>query len=148
MNGTNYEVPHCGAFSTPHSHPSWAQIFASGSCFHIPLACAPPLMKAWAWVRNCEISSICFQMSPGILPTELSSPTCCAKWGPCSCILFSCCIHSESFSSSLNASTTSPCSLQVSTSHVGLGGLGVTCSPRDTMFAGSNPTEVDGFFRT
>ena len=33
MNGTNYEVPHCGAFSTPHSHPSWAQIFASGSCF-------------------------------------------------------------------------------------------------------------------
>ena len=26
MNGTNYEVPHCGAFSTPHSHPSWAQI--------------------------------------------------------------------------------------------------------------------------
>ena len=38
MNGTNYEVPHCGAFSTPHSHPSWAQIFASGSCFQIPLA--------------------------------------------------------------------------------------------------------------
>ena len=31
MNGTNYEVPHCGAFSTPYSHPSWAQIFASGS---------------------------------------------------------------------------------------------------------------------
>jgi len=26
MNGTNYEVHHCGAFSTPHSHPSWAQI--------------------------------------------------------------------------------------------------------------------------
>ena len=20
MNATNYEVPHCGAFSTPHSH--------------------------------------------------------------------------------------------------------------------------------
>ena len=38
MNGTNYEVPDCGAFSTPHSHPSWAQIFASGSCFQIPLA--------------------------------------------------------------------------------------------------------------
>ena len=38
MNGTNYEVPHCGAFSTPHSHPSWAQIFASGSCFQMPLA--------------------------------------------------------------------------------------------------------------
>ena len=28
MNSTNYEVPHCWAFSTPHSHPSWAQIFA------------------------------------------------------------------------------------------------------------------------
>ena len=28
---------------------------------------------------------------------------------------------------------------------VGHGGLGVTCSPRDPMFAGSNPTEVDGF---
>ena len=29
---------------------------------------------------------------------------------------------------------------------VGLGGLGVTCSPRDPRFAGSNPTEVVGFF--
>ena len=38
MNGTNYEVPRCGAFSPPHSHPSWAQKFASGSCFQIPLA--------------------------------------------------------------------------------------------------------------
>ena len=27
MNDTNYEVPHCGAFSTPYSHPSWAYIF-------------------------------------------------------------------------------------------------------------------------
>ena len=27
----------------------------------------------------------------------------------------------------------------------GLGGLGVTCSLRDPMFAGSNATEVDGF---
>ena len=26
MNGTNYEVPRCGDFSTPHSHPSRAQI--------------------------------------------------------------------------------------------------------------------------
>ena len=26
VNGTNYEVPHCGAFFTPHSHPSWIQI--------------------------------------------------------------------------------------------------------------------------
>ena len=29
---------------------------------------------------------------------------------------------------------------------VGLGGLGVTCSPRDPKLAGSNPAEVDGFF--
>ena len=30
---------------------------------------------------------------------------------------------------------------------VGLGGLRVTCSPRDPGFAGSNPAEVDGFFQ-
>ena len=41
MNGTNYEVPHCGAFFSPHSHPSWVQIFASESCFQIPLAWIP-----------------------------------------------------------------------------------------------------------
>jgi hypothetical protein len=53
VNGTNYEVPYCGAFSTPHSHPSLefivklhkqkenilveygAQIFASGTYFQI-----------------------------------------------------------------------------------------------------------------
>ena len=29
---------------------------------------------------------------------------------------------------------------------VGLGGLGVTCSPRDPRFASWNPAEVDGFF--
>ena len=29
---------------------------------------------------------------------------------------------------------------------VGFGGLGITCSPRDPRFAGSNPIEVDGFF--
>ena len=28
-----------------------------------------------------------------------------------------------------------------------LGGLGVTCSPRDPRFAGSNPAEVEGFFQ-
>ena len=28
-----------------------------------------------------------------------------------------------------------------------IGGLGVTCYPRDLKFAGSNPTEVDGFFQ-
>ena len=26
-------------------------------------------------------------------------------------------------------------------------GLGITCSPRDPRFAGSNPAEVDGFFQ-
>ena len=31
---------------------------------------------------------------------------------------------------------------------VGLGGLGITCSPRDPRFAGSNPVEVGGFFKT
>ena len=30
---------------------------------------------------------------------------------------------------------------------VGLGGLGVTCSPRDPCFAGSNPAEIDGFIQ-
>ena len=30
---------------------------------------------------------------------------------------------------------------------VDLGGLGITCSPRDPRFAGSNPTVVDGFFQ-
>ena len=30
---------------------------------------------------------------------------------------------------------------------VGLGGLGVTYSPRDPRFAGSNPAEVDWFFQ-
>ena len=29
---------------------------------------------------------------------------------------------------------------------VGIGGLGVTCSPRNPRFAGSNPAEVDGSF--
>ena len=31
---------------------------------------------------------------------------------------------------------------------VGLGGLGVTCSPQDPRFAGSNPAEVMDFFKT
>ena len=31
MNGIIYDVLHCGAISTPHSHPSWAQIFALDS---------------------------------------------------------------------------------------------------------------------
>ena len=36
--------------------------------------------------------------------------------------------------------------LKVTFCVVGLGGLGVTCSPRDPKFAGSNPAEVDAFF--
>ena len=32
-------------------------------------------------------------------------------------------------------------------SHVGLGGLGVTCSPLDPRFADSNPADVDEFFQ-
>ena len=30
---------------------------------------------------------------------------------------------------------------------MGLGGLGVTYTPQDPRFAGSNPAEVDGFFQ-
>ena len=33
----SYQISHCGAFSTSHSHPCWAQIFASGPCFVMPL---------------------------------------------------------------------------------------------------------------
>ena len=36
--------------------------------------------------------------------------------------------------------------LKVICRDVGLSGLGVTCSPWDARFAGSNPAEVDGFF--
>ena len=36
MNGTNYEIPHCRAFTTPHSHPSLTQICASDSIFKYP----------------------------------------------------------------------------------------------------------------
>jgi hypothetical protein len=45
VNGTNYGDPYFEAFSTPHSHPSRAQIFASGTCFQIHLACIPPLTQ-------------------------------------------------------------------------------------------------------
>ena len=33
MNGANLKVPLCGAFFTLHSHPPWAQMFASRFCF-------------------------------------------------------------------------------------------------------------------
>ena len=32
-------------------------------------------------------------------------------------------------------------------SPIGLGDLGVKCSPRDPRFAGLNPAKVDGFFQ-
>ena len=38
------------------------------------------------------------------------------------------------------------CAIIFSIFSVGLGDLGITCSPPDPRFAGSNPTEVDGFF--
>ena len=37
--------------------------------------------------------------------------------------------------------------LQTMDFDVGLGGLGITCSPRDPRFACSIPAEVDGFFQ-
>ena len=36
---------------------------------------------------------------------------------------------------------------QLQVINVGLGGLVVTCFPRDPKFAGSNSTEVEGFFQ-
>ena len=62
MNGTNYEVPHCGAFSTPHSHPSCAQILASGSCFQIPLA--------WIGVSHRHTCVKLFWLQPRILSAD------------------------------------------------------------------------------
>ena len=41
MNSINYEVPHCGAFSTLHSHPSWAQIFTQNIVFKYSLNISP-----------------------------------------------------------------------------------------------------------
>ena len=60
MNGTNYEVPHCEAFSTRHSHPSRAQIFASGTCYQIPLAwIRGPVWRFWTPLfLQCEVFSL------------------------------------------------------------------------------------------
>ena len=66
MNGTNYEVPHCGAFSTPHSHPSWAQKFASGSCFQIPFTWIPPSYYPLKWL------SISLLQGPLILSSHIA----------------------------------------------------------------------------
>ena len=81
MNGTNYEVPHCGAFSTLHSHPSWAQIFASGSCFEIPLACIPLLRlqnnlptyhQGAVYQFYCNSTEIKKSVNPLVKPTGAS----------------------------------------------------------------------------
>jgi hypothetical protein len=47
---------------------------------------------------------------------------------------------------SRSLSHTEQCS-KLNTLAVDLGGLGVTCSPRDPKFAGSNPAEVNEFFQ-
>ena len=40
-----YEIPHYGVFSTLHSHPPWAQIFASRSYFQTP--------TVWCFRKTC-----------------------------------------------------------------------------------------------
>ena len=37
--------------------------------------------------------------------------------------------------------------ISITIDNVDLGGIGITCLPRDPKFAGSNPAEVDGFFQ-
>ena len=44
---SNYEIPHCGAFFSPHSQLSCPQIFSSGSCFQIILKAY--WMKTWLY---------------------------------------------------------------------------------------------------
>ena len=39
------------------------------------------------------------------------------------------------------------CSPRIYVKILDLSGLGVTCSPRDPRFTGSNPSKVDGFFQ-
>ena len=67
MNDTNYGVPHCGAFSTSHFYPTWAKIFASGSCFQIPkwnrkIKLRQILLWDWEWkmsaLRECKQNRI------------------------------------------------------------------------------------------
>ena len=38
MNGTNYEVPHYGVLSIPHSHPSWPKYSPQDPVFKITLS--------------------------------------------------------------------------------------------------------------
>ena len=70
--------------------------------------------------------------------------------GPC----FSCCgrHHNKLTQQSDHMSTPPPVASReglqcFKLKFVGLGGLGVACSPRDSRFAVSNPAEVDGFFQ-
>ena len=51
----NYEVPHCGALSIPHSHHFWAQILVSGSCLKIPLARITPFNVREHVYQTCSI---------------------------------------------------------------------------------------------
>ena len=43
-------IPHCGAFSTPHSHPPWTQIFASGVRY--TKSCEDLIAKEHVILRN------------------------------------------------------------------------------------------------
>ena len=47
----------------------------------------------------------------------------------------------------LNQKRLKVCQHTVITAPIGLSGLGVTCSPRDPRFVGSNPAEADGLFQ-
>jgi hypothetical protein len=62
VNGTNYDVPHCGAFSTPHLNLSRAQIFASGSCFQITLACVSHLIMKY----ELQFDKLTFAFTAGV----------------------------------------------------------------------------------
>ena len=46
---------HCEAVSTPHSHPSLVQIFASGSCFQIPLDGPLSTVMCFSSDNNCSL---------------------------------------------------------------------------------------------
>ena len=72
----------------------------------------------------------------------VNSPEVC-RYQVCICVCSGKYCYIDSFKQSQRGEI---CSFLTRT-HVSLGGLGVTCSPRDSRFAGSYPTEVDGFFQ-
>ena len=51
MNGTKYAILHRWAFSTPHSHSSCAQIFASGFCFQ-------KFLLTVVWLLLCGLCTV------------------------------------------------------------------------------------------